>query len=75
MLSEETIKQIFFYCDLHEPNAVVADDVDIVQFAHKIAAFVEPIIAAKEHQRCVEIVNDMNREVGNSLNNQRPKTP
>jgi hypothetical protein len=75
MLSEETIKQIFFYCDLHEPNAVVADDVDIVQFAHKIAAFVEPIIAAKEHQRCVEIVKDMNREVGNSLNNQRPKTP
>lgn len=74
MLSEETIKQIFFYCDLHEPNAVVADDVDIVQFAHKIAAFVEPIIAAKEHQRCVEIVNDMNREVGNSLNNQRPKS-
>ena len=74
MLSEETIKQIFFYCDLHEPNSVVADDVYIVQFANKIAAFVEPIIAAKEHQRCVKIVNDMNQEVGNALNNQRPKT-
>jgi hypothetical protein len=75
MLSEETIKQIFFYCDLHEPNTVVADDVDIVQFANKIAAFVEPIIAAKEHQRCVKIVNNMNREVGNALDNQRPKKP
>jgi hypothetical protein len=72
-LSEETVKQIFFYCDQHEPNAVVADDVDIVQFAHKIAAYVEPIIAFREHQRCVQIVTEMNREVGNSLNNQRPK--
>ena len=74
MLSEETIKQIFFYCDLHEPNAVVADDVDIVQFAHKIAAYVEPIIAAKEHQRCVQIVSHLNPEVSRSLENQRPKS-
>ena len=73
MLSEETVKQIFFYCDLHEPNAVVADDVDIIQFAHKIAAFVEPIIAAKEHKRCVQIVSHMNQEVARSLENQRPK--
>jgi hypothetical protein len=72
-LSEETVKQIFFYCDQHEPNALIADEVDIVQFAHKIAAYVEPMIAAKEHQRCVEIVSNMNREVANSLNNQKPK--
>ena len=72
-LSEETVKQIFFYCDQHEPNALVADDVDIVQFAHKIAAYIEPLIAAKEHQRCVQIVSDMNREVANALNNQKPK--
>ena len=73
MLSEETIKQIFFYCDLHEPNALVADDVDIVQFAHKLEAFLRPIIANEEHQRCVKIVNDMNPEVARSLGNQRPK--
>lgn len=73
MLSEETIKQIFFYCDLHEPNALVADDVDIVQFAHKLEAFLRPIISAEEHQRCVKIVNDMNPEVARSLGNQRPK--
>lgn len=73
MLSEETIKQIFFYCDLHEPNAIVADDVDIVQFAHKLEAFLRPIIATEEHQRCVKIVNDMNPEVARSLGNQRPK--
>jgi hypothetical protein len=73
MLSEETIKQIYFYCDEKRPDAIYADDLDIVQFAHKIAAFVEPIIAAKEHQRCVKIVSNMNLEVSRSLENQRPK--
>ena len=72
-LSEETIKQIFFYCDQYEPNALIADEVDIIQFAHKIAAYIEPMIAAKEHQRCIQIVSDMNLEVANALNNQKPK--
>ena len=72
-LSEETIKQIFFYCDQYEPNALIADEVDIVQFAHKIVAYIEPMIAAKEHERCVQIVSDMNREVANALSNQKPK--
>jgi hypothetical protein len=73
MLSEELVKQIFFYCDIHEPNAVVADDVDIVQFAHKIEAIVRIEAARQEHQRCVEIVSEMNREVAKALNNVRPK--
>jgi len=72
-LSEETIKQIFFYCDEKLPDSLYADEVDIIQFAHKIAAYVAPILAMKEHQRCVQIVSDMNKEVGNALNNQRPK--
>jgi hypothetical protein len=73
MLGEETIKQIYFYCDEKRPDAIYADEVDIIQFANKIAAFVEPIIAAKEHQRCVQIVSNMNLEVSRSLENQRPK--
>ena len=73
MLSEETIKQVFFYCDLHEPNAVVADDVDIVQFAHRIEQMVAVEYARKEHARCVAIVKEMNRNVGEALENQRPK--
>ena len=73
MLSDEEIKQVFFYCDRHEPNAVIADEVDIVQFAHKIEAIVQIEAAKREHQRCVEIVNEMNREVAKALNNVRPK--
>ena len=73
MLSEELIKQVVFYCDIHEPNAVVADDVDIVQFAQKIEAIVQIEAARREHQRCVEIVSQLNREVAKALNNVRPK--
>ena len=39
-LTEETIKQIFFYCDVHEPNALIADEVDICQFADKLLVYV-----------------------------------
>ena len=72
-LSEEEIKQIFFYCDEKLPDAIYADEVDIIQFANKIALYVAHNVAMKEHQRCVQIVNDMNREVANALNSQRPK--
>jgi len=72
-LSEEEIKQIFFYCDEPSPNALFADEVDIVQFAHKIVAYAIPKAVLQEHERCVTIVKHMNREVGNSLENQRPR--
>lgn len=38
-LSEETIKQIFFLSDKPRVNPIIADDVDIVQFAENVAAF------------------------------------
>jgi len=72
-LSEEEIKQIFFYSDEKLPNAIYADEVDIIQFAHKIVAYAIPKAVLQEHERCVTIVKDMNREVGNSLENQRPR--
>jgi len=75
MLNEETIKQIYFYCDEKLPDGIYADEVDIIQFANKIAAFVAPMVAMKEHQRCVKIVSDMNPEVAKALMGQRPKTP
>ena len=74
MINEEAIKQIFFYSDLKRPNALLADEVDITQFAENIIAFVTPIIANTEHQRCVKIVSYMNKEVANALNNQKPKS-
>jgi len=72
MLSEETIKQIFFQSDRPRKDPLIADEVDIVQFAHNIEQFVAVEYALKEHDRCVKIVKDMNRDVGEALDNQRP---
>jgi hypothetical protein len=74
MLNEELIKQIYFYCDEKLPDAIYADNLDIIQFANKIAAVVAPMVAMKEHQRCVKIVSDMNGEVAKALEGQRPKS-
>lgn len=72
MLNEELIKQIFFQSDRPRKDALIADEVDIVQFAHNLEAVLRPIIAKEEHQRCVKIVSHMNREVAYALENQRP---
>ncbi len=71
-LNEELIKQIFFQSDRPRKNAMIADEVDIVQFAEKIEAVLRPMIAREEHQRCVKIVSHMNREVACGLENMRP---
>lgn len=72
MLNEELIKQIFFQSDRPRRDAVMADEVDIVQFASNIEAVVRIEAAREEHQRCVKIVAEMNREVARALENQRP---
>jgi len=71
-LSEELVKQVFFYSDEKRPDPLIADEVDILQFAENIEAVLRPLIAAEEHKRCVKIVAYMNREVANSLANQHP---
>jgi hypothetical protein len=71
-LNEELIKQIFFCSDEKRPDPLIADEVDIVQFAEKLEAVLRPMIAAEEHKRCVIIVANMNSEVANALANQRP---
>jgi len=72
LLNEELVKQIFFYSDEKREDPLIADEVDILQFAQKLEAVLRPMIAAEEHKRCVTIVAHMNREVANGLNSQRP---
>jgi hypothetical protein len=71
-LSEELVKQVFFYSDEKRKDALIADEVDIVQFAEKLEAVLRPLIAAEEHKRCVAIVAHLNREVANAIQSQRP---
>jgi hypothetical protein len=72
MLSEEMVKQIFFQSDRPRKDPLIADEVDIMQFAHNIEQVVAVEYARKEHARCVEIVKDMNRTVGEKLETLRP---
>lgn len=73
VLSEETVKQIFFHSDKPNKDALLANEVDIVQFATNVALFVKRQYAVEEHARCVKIVRDMNPEVARALENQRPR--
>jgi hypothetical protein len=72
LLNEELVKQIFFQSDDKRKDPLIADEVDIVQFAEKLEAVLRPLIATEEHKRCVTIVAYMNREVASKLANQRP---
>jgi hypothetical protein len=71
-LSEEMVKQVFFQSDEKRPDPLIADEVDIVQFAEKLELTLRPLIAAEEHKRCVTIVAHMIREVASALQNQHP---
>ena len=73
MLNEELIKQVFFQSDRPRKDALLADEVDIVQFAENLIAVARLEIIKQEHDRCVAIVKDMNRAVGEALENQRPR--
>jgi hypothetical protein len=39
MLNPEDIKQVFFHCNFKDPAGFYANDVDILEFGQKIAAF------------------------------------
>jgi hypothetical protein len=71
-LSEEMVKQVFFQSDEKREDPLIADEVDLVQFAEKLELTLRPLIAAEEHKRCVTIVAHMNREVASALQNQHP---
>jgi prephenate dehydrogenase len=71
-LSEELVKQVFFYSDEKRPDPLIADEVDILQFAEKLEAVIRPMIAMEEHKRCVAIVGHMNQEVAKALATQLP---
>lgn len=71
MLSDDMIKQVFFYCGNDSKTALMGE-VDILEFARKIEAVVTPTVQLREHQRCVKIVSELNKEIGKKLHSLRP---
>jgi hypothetical protein len=56
MLKTEDIKQVFFHCNHTDPNGHYADEVDIIEFGQKIAAFA---LAQKKPMTEGEVVDFM----------------
>lgn len=71
MLDKEDIKQIFFYCDFRDPEGFYANDVDIIEFGQKLAAYVAVQVAKEERKKCVEFVRSLNTEVAKALEEKR----
>lgn len=71
-ITEDLVKQVFFYVDDKDPDGFYADNVNLLDFAHKFYVMVRREVAREEHSRCVEIVSHMNREVASKLSTQRP---
>jgi hypothetical protein len=59
MLSEENVRQIFFRSDKPDANAVLAVDVDYMQFARNVEKEVV--------EDCVRFVRSLNQAVGDQL--------
>jgi hypothetical protein len=71
-ISNELVKQVYFYCVNNNPDGVYPNEVDLLEFAEKFAEVIASDIAKAEHSRCVRIVGALNRDVGVALNNQSP---
>ena len=73
MLSEEMVKQIFFQSDRPRKDALLATEVDIIQFAHNIELYIAHEYAMQELTECVKFVRSLNTEVGDALQNNRQR--
>jgi hypothetical protein len=71
MLSDDQIKQIFFYVKNEDPNGMYADEVDILEYARKIEAYVRIEAMREERIECVRLVKSLNHEVAKALEDYR----
>ena len=71
-LSDDLIRQTYFYCENKDSEGCYASDLDILEFGKKLEAVLVPLVQKAEHERCVSIVTALNREVGNALSSQKP---
>lgn len=67
MLSEDTIKHILFLSDKPREDALLANDVDVVQFARNIEAYVALRVRKEERDRCIELAATRNHLVADLL--------
>ena len=70
-VTPEIVKQVYFYCDNKDENAIIADDVDLLEFAERLVAVIGRSIARAERIECIKIVEALNKDVGRALRERR----
>jgi hypothetical protein len=70
-VTEETVKQVYFYCENKDKNGLYPDEVDLIEFAERLVAVVGKDIARAERKECIKVVEKLNRDVANALSNAR----
>lgn len=63
MLSEDQIKKLVMECESRNPEGLYPVDLDVLEYTEKAAK----LIKIKEHERCLEIVRNLNTEVAKVL--------
>lgn len=70
-VTPEIVKQVYFYCDNTDKNALIVDDVDLLEFAERLIAVVGRDIAKTERLECIKLVESLNKDVGRALRDRR----
>lgn len=74
MLTATEIKAIFLECNNKNPDGLYADDVDLLEFAEKLAEVVSKKATLQERETCVKFVRSLNVEVAKALEDWRKWT-
>ena len=62
-MNDDLILQIYFQSDRPRRDAILATDVDIIQFARNVAS----VAQVEEHRRCMGIVARINADAATAL--------
>lgn len=76
-MNEHEIKQVLFTCKSQDPSEPIdpkglyCDNLDIIEFAEKIAASVKNEAVRKERLECIKFVRSLNHMVAGALEQKR----
>jgi|LauGreDrversion4_1035100.scaffolds.fasta_scaffold00776_5 hypothetical protein len=68
MLTESKIREIFFHSGHPRVGAVLATDIDYIQFAEKLEKAVEYEKTERAYREAISFVSSLNENVGAQLN-------
>ena len=77
MLTEEDLKRILMDCKCQspnepvDPNGLYTDNLDIIEFGHKVEEEVALKFARKERRECIKFVRSLNHIVADALESKR----